>query len=280
MNGFRIRPMRLDEISIAVNWAAAEGWNPGLADDACFAAADKEGFLIGELEGVPAATISCVNYGASFAFLGFYIVREDLRCRGYGLRIWNAAIAHAGPRVIGLDGVVAQQQNYRRSGFELAYANVRYGGTVAAPNAPQAGVIALTAVPMATVEAYDATVFPAPRTAFLRAWIGSPGHVGRALVRDGGLAGWGVIRPCRKGRKIGPLVANDRAAAEVVLSALLAGAGGGEIFLDVPSINRDAVALAQNLGLAPVFETARMYSGTVPRLRLERVFGITTFELG
>jgi GNAT superfamily N-acetyltransferase len=257
MNGLRIRPMRPDEISIAVNWAAAEGWNPGLVDDACFAAADPEGFFIGELDGAPAATVSCVNYGASFAFLGFYIVREDLRGRGYGLRIWNAAIAHAGPRVIGLDGVVAQQQNYRKSGFELAYANVRYGGTGAAPNAPQAGVIALTDVPLAAVEAYDATVFPAPRTAFLRAWIGSPGHVGCALVRDGGLAGWGVIRPCRKGRKIGPLVADDRATAEVVLSALLATVGG-EIFLDVPSINRDAVALAQDLGLAPVFETARM----------------------
>ena len=117
-------------------WAAAEGWNPGLADAACFAMADPDGFLIGELDGAPAATVSCVNYGASFAFLGFYIVREDLRGRGYGLRIWNAAIAHAGPRVIGLDGVVAQQQNYRKSGFELAYANVRYGGTVAAPDAP------------------------------------------------------------------------------------------------------------------------------------------------
>ena len=280
MNGLRIRPMRPDEVSIAVNWAAAEGWNPGLVDDACFAAADPEGFFIGELEGAPAATISCVNYGTSFAFLGFYIVREDLRGRGYGLRIWNEAIAHAGPRVIGLDGVVAQQENYRKSGFKFAYANVRYGGTVAAPDAPQAGVIALTEVPLATGEAYDATVFPGPRTAFLRTWIGSPGHIGRALVRDGKLAGWGVLRPCRKGRKIGPLVADDRVTAEVVLSALLAGAGGGEIFLDVPSINRDAVALARDLGLAPVFETARMYTGAIPPLRSERVFGVTTFELG
>src|SRR5450631_3267881 len=90
MNDLSIRTMRPDEISIAVNWAAAEGWNPGLADDACFAAVDPEGFLIGELDGALAATVSCVNYSASFAFLGFYIVREDLRGRGYGLRIWDA----------------------------------------------------------------------------------------------------------------------------------------------------------------------------------------------
>jgi GNAT superfamily N-acetyltransferase len=280
MNGLRIRSMRPDEISTALNWAAAEGWNPGLADGPCFAAADPEGFFIGELDGAPAATVSCVNYGASFAFLGFYIVREDLRGRGYGLRIWNAAIARAGRRVIGLDGVVAQQQNYKKSGFELAYANVRYGGTVVAPDTPQAGVIGLSEVPLATVEAYDATVFPAPRTSFLRAWINSPGHVGCALVRDGELAGFGVIRPCVNGRKIGPLVADDRATAEVVLSALLAKVGAGAIFLDVPSVNRDAIALAEDWGLAPTFETARMYTGAIPPLQLERVFGVTTFELG
>src|SRR5262249_48898838 len=73
----RIRSMRPDEISIAVDWAAAEGWNPGLADATCFSSVDPDGFLIGELDGAPAATISCVNYGASFAFLGFYIVRKD-----------------------------------------------------------------------------------------------------------------------------------------------------------------------------------------------------------
>ena len=276
----RIRNMRPEEISIAVDWAATEGWNPGLADDACFATVDPKGFFIGELDGETAAIISCVNYGENFAFLGFYMVRKDLRGRGHGLRIWDAAIAHARPRVIGLDGVVAQQENYRKSGFELAYANIRYGGTVAAILARQAGVIALGEVPLAMVEASDASVFPAQRSAFLRAWIGAPGHIGRALMRDGNLAGWGVIRPCRRGFKIGPLVADDRVTAEALLSALLASIEGGEIFLDVPGINRDAIALAQELGLAPVFETARMYIGAIPPLRLERVFGVTTFELG
>jgi ribosomal protein S18 acetylase RimI-like enzyme len=272
--------MRPDEIAIAVDWAAAEGWNPGLADAACFATVDADGFFIGELDGAPAAMVSCVNYDASFAFIGFYMVRADLRGRGYGLRLWKSAVAHAGQRVIGLDGVVAQQPNYKKSGFALAYANVRYGGILAAPGAPAAATTALTDVPLAVVAASDRTVFPAPRAAFLRAWIDAPGHLGRALLRDGRLVAWGVIRPCRTGHKIGPLVADDRAAAETVLAALLAARGGGEIFLDVPSVNREAVALAQGLGLTPVFETARMYTGAIPQLRLERVFGVTTFELG
>jgi hypothetical protein len=167
--------------------------------------------------------------------------------------------------VIGLDGVVAQQQNYKKSGSSSLMPTSVTAARSRRPPRRGGDIIALSDVPLAAVEAYDATVFPAPRTAFLRAWIGAPGHIGCALMRDGGLAGWGVIRPCRKGRKIGPLVADDRATAEVVLSALLASVGGGEIFLDVPSINRDAVALAQDLGLAPVFETARMYTGAIRR---------------
>ena len=280
MSDLQIRNMRPEEIAVAVQWAAAEGWNPGLSDAACFAIPDAKGFFVGEIDGEPVATVSCVNYDDRFAFLGFYIVRSDFRDRGHGLRIWNAAIAHAGARVIGLDGVVAQQDNYKKSGFQLAYANVRYGGIVAPPPGPPADVVALDTIPFARVEADDAMVFPAPRSAFLRAWVGTSGHVGRALLRDGKLVAWGVIRPCRTGRKIGSLVADDRAAADAIVQALLASTNGGEIFLDVPAINREAIALAESLGLKPVFETARMYTGPIAPMRIDRVFGVTSFELG
>jgi ribosomal protein S18 acetylase RimI-like enzyme len=279
-DGLRIRVMRPDDLPLAVDWAAAEGWNPGLADAQCFATVDPAGFLIGELDGRPAATISCVNYDERFSFLGMYIVRPDLRRRGHGLRIWHAAIAHAGARVIGLDGVVAQQDNYRKSGFRLAYPHIRYGARLAYSKPSPAEVVSPSEVPFAFVEADDATVFPAPRAAFLRGWLAAPGHVGRALVRDGRLCAWGVIPPCRTGHKIGPLIADDRAGAEAVFAALVAAAGGGEVFLDVPGVNGDAIALAQAHGLEPVFETARMYTGAIRPLRLERVFGVTTLELG
>lgn len=280
MSDLQIRNLNPSEIAVAVDWAAAEGWNPGLSDAACFAIPDAKGFFVGEIDGEPVATVSCVNYDDRFAFLGFYIVRSAYRGAGHGLRIWNAAIAHAGARIIGLDGVVAQQDNYKKSGFRLAYANIRYGGIVAAPPMPSADVVALDRIPFALVEADDATVFPAARSAFLRAWINTPGHIGRALLRGGKLAAWGVIRPCRTGHKIGPLVADDRVAAEAIVQALLASAGSGEIFLDVPAVNREALALAEQLGLEPVFETARMYTGPIPPLRIDRVFGVTSFELG
>jgi hypothetical protein len=62
-----------------------------------------------------------------------------------------------------------------------------------------------------------------------------------ALVRDGEVAGYGVIRRCREGYKIGPLFADDAA-----------------IYIDPPVTNAAAIALAESHGLAPSFETARM----------------------
>jgi hypothetical protein len=273
-----VRTMGADEVPLAVEWAAAEGWNPGLADAPCFAAAAPVGFLVGELAGTPAATFSVVNYDEHFSFVGFYIVRPDLRGQGFGLSIWQAGMARAGSRAIGLDGVVTQQENYRKSGFEFAYNNIRYGGWVAGFNTAPI-TESLTEVPFDLIAADDATVFPAARHTFLRGWLAAPGHVGRALIRHGHLAAWGVIRLCRVGRKIGPLFADDRAAAEAVFAALV-GPVGGQVYIDVPQPNDAAVALATTHGFTPVFETARMYSGLIRRVALERVYGVTTFELG
>lgn len=273
-----IRALNTAEIQLAVDWAAAEGWNPGLADAACFGAVDPGGFLVAEVDGAPAAVISVVNYDARFAFLGFYIVRPELRGHGIGFALWKAGLAHAGGRTVGLDGVLAQQANYAGQGFRLAYRNIRFSGVPAAGEAGQ--TVDLASLPFAAVEASDAAVFPAPRTAFLKAWLGAPGHVGKALLRDGALAGWGVVRPARLGWKIGPLVAQDEAGADSLFRALRQAAGGEAVILDVPEPNAAALALARRHGLEPVFETARMYTGPIRPVDLARLYGVTSFELG
>lgn len=268
------------EIEEAVGWAAAEGWNPGDRDASCFSSVDPEGFIGGFLGDRMIASISVVNYDTAFAFLGFYIVHPDFRGQGYGYALWQAGMGHAGSRTVGLDGVVAEQENYKRSGFEYAYRNIRFGGVPKALAVPEAAFLKpLTAVSDEFL-AYDRTFFPAPRDRFLDAWISAPGHAGIAATREGVLAGYVLVRPCRSGAKIGPLFADDAAVARQLAVAAIDAAGGGEIFLDVPEPTADAVALARELGLEPVFETARMYRGPAPDIDLGRVYGVTSFELG
>lgn len=275
-----IRTMTTAEVDLAVEWAATEGWNPGLDDAACFRAEDPDGFLMAFLDGEPAASISVVNYGSGFGFLGFYICRPALRGRGIGYKLWQAGMAHHGDRVVGLDGVPDQQDNYRKSGFDLAYRNIRFSGTPAVEAPADPRLVAIGPDLADAVIAYDRPFFPAPREAFMRCWLGGQGRQGWALVEDGRIVGYGVVRPCREGAKIGPLFADDAARADLLFRRLAAVVPGAVLVLDPPEPNAEAVALAERYGLVPGFETARMYRGPAPTLPLDRLFGVTSFELG
>ncbi|MFF5403183.1 GNAT family N-acetyltransferase [Streptomyces misionensis] len=260
-------------------WAAAEGWNPGLSDGSAFFAQDPEGFFLGRIDGEPVSAISVVNHGADYAFLGCYLVRPDLRGHGHGLTTWKTALAHAGNRTVGLDGVVAQQDNYRQSGFRLAYRTIRFTGT-APETAVPAGVRPATPGDLAAITAYDAACHPADRPRFLAEWLTTPGH--RAFVRheDGRLTGYAVLRPGHDALRVGPLLADTTEDARALFTALAAEAAGRELAVDVPEPNTDGIALAEAAGLTPSFETARMYTGPVRPHAQERVFGVTTLELG
>lgn len=280
MSNYVIRPMQREEVDLAIEWAAAEGWNPGLHDADCFYAADPTGFLVGLLDGEAIATISAVKYGSSFGFLGFYIVKPEYRNQGFGIQIWNEALHRLQGRTVGLDGVVAQQENYQRSGFQLAHRNIRYGGTGDGTKPNDPNLVALSQVPFEEILRYDRAFFPDERRAFLQQWIAQPDQVAIAFKQNDQLQGYGVIRKCRSGYKIGGLFAENAAIAETLFLALKAEAADAPIFLDVPEINPAAVKLAETYGMMPVFETARMYLGKAPVFPSDRWFGVTTFELG
>ena len=278
---YRIRTMTGADVGMALDWAAAEGWNPGLHDADCFHAADPDGFLLGELDGTPIASISVVKYGERFAFLGLYIVLPGLRGQGYGWQLWQAGMATLAGRTVGLDGVVAQQDNYRKSGFVLAWNNRRLQGVGGAPAAADAAVVPLATLPFEQVLAYDRPFFPDDRAAFLRCWLAQPHGTALGFVEHGELRGYGVRRPCRSGSKIGPLLADSEAIADRLFVALRASAPAqAPLYLDIPEPNAAAVALGRRHGMDAVFETARMYTGTAPATPLDRTYGITTFELG
>jgi Acetyltransferase (GNAT) domain/Acetyltransferase (GNAT) family len=272
--------MTRGDLDLMVAWAAREGWNPGLADADCFYAADPAGFLVGRLGEEPVGCISVVTYEPGFAFLGFYIVTPEQRGRGHGFRIWQAGMARLGDRVVGLDGVVAQQENYKKSGFVLAHRNIRFGGVVDCDAPGDARIVTIGPALVDAVVAYDRSFFPARREAFLRCWLRPLQRHGMALVEDGTVRGYGVVRACERGFKIGPLFADTDEGADLLVRALAARARGEEVFLDCPEPNRRATDLAARYRLSPVFETARMYRGRAPELPLPRIFGISTFELG
>ncbi|RDK03252.1 GNAT family N-acetyltransferase [Paraburkholderia lacunae] len=275
---FIVRTMSAGEVGLALEWAAAEGWNPGLHDASCFRAADPDGFFIGEWRGEPVACISAVAYGERFGFIGLYIVKPDFRGRCFGMRVWQHGMDYLRNRNVGLDGVLAQQANYRKSGFALAHRNIRFQGI--AQGAARANLSNASDLPFEQLAGYDRQCFPAARAHFLAAWLGQPDAVALAAVRDGRLAGYGVLRRCRTGWKIGPLFADNERIATELFDGLTARVPGEVFFFDAPETNPAAIALAERRGMTSVFETARMYTREPPTLAIECVFGVTSFELG
>ncbi|MFE2929001.1 GNAT family N-acetyltransferase [Streptomyces goshikiensis] len=285
MTGFEITGASAADMEMIRAWADEEGWNPGDTDRFAFAVADPEGFLVGRLDGEPVACVSAVRYGAGFGFIGFYIARPAFRGRGYGIRLWQAGMERLDGRLVGLDGVVDQQDNYRKSGFRSAWNNVRHEGVPqgAGPGADGADgveIVDAATLPFRQLAAYDRRFFPASRDAFLSAWTGLPGRTALAAVRDGRIEGLGVIRPCSSASRIGPLYAATPGVAAALLRRLAEHAPGEEVAVDVPDVNRAATALCTGLGLVPTFEAARMYTGPAPELDLAGLYGVTSLELG
>ena len=272
-----IRTLSLAEVATLVDWAAGEGWNPGLEDAAAFHAADPEGFLGAFLGGEMAAGIAAVAYGEDFGFIGLYICRPDMRGKGYGKAVWYAGMARLSGRTVGLDGVPAQQANYRSMGFADHYRTFRWSGRFAG-TAHSGKVRSLTLDLLAAVAPFDRLHFPARRDAFLERWIAPP-HVALVCMDDEAVRGYGVARACREGFKVGPLFADDVDVA-VTLLAALSDACGDDVHIDVPASQVEFSAMLAAAGLSQGFETARMYRGPAPAIRLGGVYGVTSLELG
>ncbi len=277
---FEIRLVAEDEIQFLCDLAAGEGWNPGLCDIQCFYQADPSGFYLGLLNGEPIACISAVKYGDDYGFVGFYIVREPWRGKGYGIQIWNHAMQTLNGRTVGLDGVVDQQDNYIKSGFSLSHRNIRFEGNVEFAVPPNPKLVDIRSLPIEQVLEFDAKFFFAKRQSFLDCWVREEGHLGYAYIEEGDITGYGLIRPYADGYKTGPLFAESPTIADTLFQALCSRGDGGKIILDVPENNVEGLALAERYNLAQSFETARMYRGDMVDLPLDKIYGITSFELG
>jgi hypothetical protein len=277
---FSVRRLRTDEVGLLRDWADAEGWNPGAHDGPAFHATDPDGFFLGELAGEPVGCVSCVRYGASFGFLGQYIVRPAHRGRGYGITLGKAGLAHLAGRTVGLEGVLDKVGSYERIGFRFAHYTARFAGIGGGAN--PGGLVRLSAVPFDELVRFDALCFPARREAFLKAWVALPESVGLAAVGTDGLAGYGVLRRSTNGYKVGPLFAADVDVAGRLLAGLLAPIPGAPFCIDVPdqTVQPRGRRLVDEFGLSEVFRTARMYTSASPEHDAARVFGVTSLELG
>lgn len=276
-----ITRMSKDEIPIAVAYALQEGWNPGCHDHECFYQADPRGFFAGKLNGKIIAVGSAVVYDEHYSFCGFYIVDPNYRGEGYGLALAKSTMDYIGSRNAGLDGVLSMVEKYERFGFKVAYHNARYTGiNLPIKASKNQDIIPLSDVSFEHLCEFDRHYFPAPRPSFLRCWINQKGGLSLAYVNHGQLLGYGVIRECYQGYKIGPLFADSPDIAEELFKQLALHANNQPVTMDIPECNPHALDLVARYPMEKGFATARMYLNNPLMIDMNNVYGISSLELG
>ena len=278
---FVISNMTEQELNdIAIVWARDEGWNPGLHDALSFYTQDPTGFFVGRLNGEPIGCCAATVYDHKFAFFGFYIVKAEYRHLGYGMQMTQHRLAYVGDRNIGLDGVVDMCEKYKNIGFKIAHQNIRHSGHCRDHIRIHPNIVTIDETLEPTIIEYDRVYFPASRLRFLDHWLYPKQGAALAYVEENCVKGYGVIRQCFSGFKIGPLFAEDPIVAESLFQALVNHANHEAFYLDIPEPNLFAQRLVERFNMEPCFNTLRMYTKKTPNINLNHVYGITTFELG
>lgn len=263
-------------------WAEANAWSPGEHDGTCYLDADPDALHIGFLDTEPVSAVFVANHDAGFAHLGGYMVAPQHRGYGYGLATFQAALRHAGDRIIGLHAVTNQVQNYQQSGFTPTYSTWRFSGTPdRARTMPAGDIVDATQLDLTALVDYDARHFRAPRSRFLHSWISAPGHIARVVLDGETIIGFGVIRPTTDHSRIGPLYARDSTTAAALITELTRAAEAGAVAMDVPEVNQTACDLAGRLGLTVDFEMVTMVTpGPLKPFKHRGVYAVASAELG
>lgn len=282
----KFEQMTKGELELAINWAADEGWNPGLHDSEIFWNTDPDGFVKLVLDNEMIGSGSIVNYNGEFGFMGFFILKKEYRGKGYGSEFWyfrrdKLLVRLNEGATIGMDGVFDMQNFYAKGGFIFSHRNIRMEGFDLPVNLATSNEL-LTVNEFTDYELsnYDKKFFGYDRSNFILPWVKSENHYTLGVRTDNNISGIGTLRKCRKGFKIGPLFADSPEIAEDIFKGLIGKAYGDCVYLDVPEINSAAVELSKKYNMNECFGCARMYYRNSIKLPYKNIYGVTTFELG
>ncbi len=278
------RLLSRSELDTALEWAEAEGWNPGLADAGAFWAADPEGFYGMWVGGELIGSASIVSYAGKQGFVGLFIVRPEWRGKGLGTQFWNFLIPRMRERLdvgapASLDGVFAMQAYYAKSGFVFTHRNLRMEG-VGSQACPDSSLVELESLELDEVVDYDTLHFGTPRREFWKHWLRPSGGIALALPGSGGLAGMGVARPCVRGFKIGPLFAENDMVANTIFEALSNFAKGQPLFSGYAGMQSSGAGSSSTAWHEGILRLREDGDGTGSGDAVGEDFGVTTFELG
>eukprot|EP00455_Lapot_gusevi_P008793 TRINITY_DN1387_c0_g1_i2.p1 TRINITY_DN1387_c0_g1~~TRINITY_DN1387_c0_g1_i2.p1 ORF type:complete len:309 (+),score=57.51 TRINITY_DN1387_c0_g1_i2:61-987(+) len=284
-------------------WAAGQGWNPGNGDIELEMKIDSNAFFVGVLNGEVIGCISVYNWNDQYSFLGTYIVKSEYRGQGYGLKLWNQAIEHAGDRTTVLEAVVHRTSTYARSGFHVTHPSHLYQqslhnllSTLRTQEKAASNVVPIPAdiqlVPAFNRLFHGGFGVEAPQGVWQSMCDAASGRVGYCMMQGEECTGLIFARPAAQGWRLGPWLAQSQEIAQALISTIISHLGDMltqqqqsldtpiEFLLTGPEPHQ-ASQIAQDLGFNVHPYCARMQTNDRHRVQhVEWVFGQFSWEFG
>lgn len=280
-NNTVIKPLSPNDVETLLEWTTIEGWRPGIHDMALYYNINPQGLLGIYLNHRLVGTSAVFRHNPWFAFFGLYIVHPDYREQSLGIEMTRHRLHLAGYRNIGLDGVPDKVDIYRRVGFRYAHLNQRFSFSVAGVDEPE-GLTDIKALPLNAILKFerDNGLFPGCRKGFLQHWLYHDAFTGRAVISNGELQGYMLLRPGAESIRVGPFLANSSETARILLRSALHHSQGLPVFIDTPEHNPNISEMVNDFNGHAVFETTRMYRGYQPDLQYSSIYGLAALEVG
>ncbi len=282
---YTIEVVNSGELETAMKWAEEENWNPGRYDAGAIGALNTQSLFILSDDKKRVGSLVIVRYAPHFAFIGLFMVSRAHRREGRGTALMRKGLEIlADVPSIGLYAVPKELKRYIFCGFALTGANSHWVLKNPAHRAVTNKTVAFFDHMNKKVMAFDSRLWGANREKLLGALVLQPNSflvVDRDL-RDHTLNGYGVIRECLTGFRIGPLYCRRFETALSLTRALLNKVPEGvQVTFDIPYENPFLKPFADYFKLThdSAGDTFEMYKG-VPIPHRKHCYGLASLEIG
>ncbi len=279
-----IRNLGQNEMFVTDRVAEIDNRNPGINDGEFLFRADRKGFFAAIDNLNVMGTVSSIKYDDKLAFIGFHYVEELFRNTELKEKLLEVALNSAGERSVGINCREDQVKLYEGYGFKPSSNIVCFEGISEGinKNIPP-NIISPLTLHFDDLYNYYKKFSPYERKVFLNYWVNQPVSLllGKYDDDNDEYKGFGLFKPCLKGFRLSPLIADDALSAEEVLTSLVSHyEAGTPYYLDMPETNTEGMRLAEKLKLKTSGRLIRMYKGSEHAISLNNIYSFVNLEVG
>jgi len=268
----KLRLLQTADLASAIELSRLAGWNQTIEDWQTVLRLDPDGCFAIEVDDRIAATTTLLCYGTRLAWIGMVLTRPEYRRMGFAQRLVETAMQRAAAlkvESVKLDATPEGQPLYEKLGFKTEQIVERWFHDGRWPRSLDKSESSSSQYSLET----DFDAFGADRALLLRqlAMRNPPKAISGSycFYRGGTRAGY-----------LGPCVAQEVKAAGLVIEQCLRSSPESAWYWDLLSSNKNALAVAEEIGFVPQRRLERMAHGSSFKKNDEMVYAIAGFELG